>query len=64
MVLGMGFTFDDSGEADDDTPGIPSPIATIGRLIAANPQNTEVIFPYITVRKKRQVSPPIPITAM
>ena len=47
IVLGMGFTFDDSGEADDDTPGIPSPIATRDRLIAENPKNAEVIFPYI-----------------
>jgi hypothetical protein len=47
IVLGMGFTFDDSGEADDDTPGIPSPIATMERLIAANPKSAEVIFPYI-----------------
>ncbi len=47
IVLGMGFTFDDSGPADDDTPGIPSPIATMERLIAENPKNTEVIFPYI-----------------
>jgi len=47
IVLGMGFTFDDSGPADDDTPGIPSPIATMERLIAQNPKNTEVIFPYI-----------------
>jgi hypothetical protein len=47
IVLGMGFTFDDSGEADDDTPGIPSPIATMERLIAECPENTEVIFPYI-----------------
>ena len=46
-VLGMGFTFDDSGEADDDTPGIPSPIATMERLISENPKNAEVIFPYI-----------------
>ncbi|MEN9541385.1 MAG: hypothetical protein RLZZ459_1476, partial [Cyanobacteriota bacterium] len=46
-VLGMGFTFDDSGQADDDTPGIPSPIATMERLIAENPKNAEVIFPYI-----------------
>ena len=46
-VLGMGFTFDDSGPADDDTPGIPSPIATMKRLIAENPKNAEVIFPYI-----------------
>ncbi|MCS5693972.1 BREX-1 system adenine-specific DNA-methyltransferase PglX [Cyanobium sp. FGCU-6] len=47
IVLGMGFTFDDSGEADNDTPGIPSPIATMERLIAENPKNAEVIFPYI-----------------
>ncbi len=46
-VLGMGFTFDDSGPADDDTPGIPSPIATMERLIAENPKNAEVIYPYI-----------------
>jgi len=46
-VLGMGFTFDDSGPADDDTPGIPSPIATMKRLIAENQKNAEVIFPYI-----------------
>ena len=46
-VLGMGFTFDDYGEADDDTPGIPSPIATMERLIEENPKNAEVIFPYI-----------------
>jgi hypothetical protein len=46
-VLGMGFTFDDSGPADEDTPGIPSPIATMERLISENPRNAEVIFPYI-----------------
>lgn len=46
-IYGQGFTFDDSGAADDDTPGIPSPIATMERLIAENPRNTEVIFPYI-----------------
>ncbi len=28
-------------------PGIPSPIATMERLIAENPKNAEVIFPYI-----------------
>jgi hypothetical protein len=46
-VLGMGFTFDDSGLADEDTPGIPLPRATRERLIAENPKNAEVIFPYI-----------------
>jgi hypothetical protein len=47
IVLSMGFTFDDSGLADDETPGIPSPITTMERLIAENPKNAEVIFPYI-----------------
>jgi hypothetical protein len=47
IVLGMGFTFDDSGPADNETPGIPSPIGTMERLIAENPKNAEVIFPYI-----------------
>jgi len=47
IVLGMGFTFDDSGPADEDTPGIPSPIATMERLVSENPKNAEVIFPYI-----------------
>ena len=47
IVLGMGFTFDDSGPADDETPDIPSPISTMERLIAENPKNQEVIFPYL-----------------
>ena len=47
VVLGMGFTFDDSGDADEDTPGIPSPITAMERLIANNPKNSEVILPYI-----------------
>jgi hypothetical protein len=46
-IYGQGFTFDDSGTADEDTPGIPSPIATMKRLITVNPKNREVIFPYI-----------------
>ncbi len=40
IVLGMGFTFDDSNP--DATP-----IAEMHRLIAENPKNAEVIFPYI-----------------
>jgi hypothetical protein len=47
MLYGTGFTFDDSGASDDDTPGIPSPISTMKRLIAANPKNSEVISPCI-----------------
>ena len=41
-VLGMGFTFDDT-----DTKGVASPLAERQRLIAADPQNREAIFPYI-----------------
>ena len=41
IVLGMGFTFDDS-----DTKGIASPLADARRLMA-DPRNREVIFPYI-----------------
>ena len=44
---GQGFAFDDSGQCDDETPGIPLPIATMEHLIAENPKNGEVIFPYI-----------------
>ncbi len=39
-IYGQGFTFDDSN-AD------ATPIAEMHRLIAANPKNQEVIFPYI-----------------
>ena len=39
IVLGMGFTFDDT-----DTKGVASPLAERQRLIAADPQNREGIF--------------------
>ena len=42
IVLGMGFTFDDT-----DTKGVATPVAEMHRLIARNPRNQEVIFPYI-----------------
>ncbi|MCS6840118.1 MAG: hypothetical protein NZ701_04995, partial [Roseiflexus sp.] len=42
IVLGMGFTFDDT-----DTKGVATPLAEMERLIAANPACREVIFPYI-----------------
>ena len=42
IVLGMGFTFDDS-----DTKGVASTIAEMDRLIAKDPRNAERIFPYI-----------------
>ncbi len=42
IVLGMGFTFDDT-----DRKGVATPLSEMNRLIAANPRNREVIFPYI-----------------
>ncbi len=42
IVLGMGFTFDDT-----DTAGVATPLAEMHRLIEENPSNEEVIFPYI-----------------
>jgi len=42
IVLGMGFTFDDT-----DTKGVASSIADMERLIEEDPRNREVIFPYI-----------------
>ncbi len=42
IVLGMGFTFDDT-----DAKGVATPLAEMRRLIEKNPRNREVIFPYI-----------------
>ena len=42
IVLGMGFTFDDT-----DTKGVATSIAEMRRLIETEPCNQEVIFPYI-----------------
>ena len=50
-ILGVGFRFDDSVPADDETPDIPSPIATMERLIAENPKNQEVIFPCLGAKE-------------
>ena len=42
IVLGMGFTFDDT-----DTKGVATPLAEMHRLIAEEPRNRKVILPYI-----------------
>ena len=42
IVLGMGFTFDDT-----DVNTVATPIFEMYRLIEKNPRNREVIFPYI-----------------
>jgi hypothetical protein len=42
IVLGMGFTFDDTDEKE-----IATPVADMQRLLEWEPQNDEVIFPYI-----------------
>ena len=49
IVLGMGFTFDDT-----DKKGIASPIADMDRLIAKDPRNREVIFPYLGGKELNQ----------
>ena len=42
IVLGMGFTFDDT-----DTKGVATPQSEMKRLIEKNPRNAERIFPYL-----------------
>ena len=42
IVLGMGFTFDDT-----DRKGVATPLAEMERLVNENPRNRDVIFPYI-----------------
>jgi hypothetical protein len=42
IVLGMGFTFDDT-----DAKGVATPIADMERILAEHPEYREVIFPYI-----------------
>ena len=42
IVLGMGFTFDDT-----DTKGVATPLAEMRRLVREDPRNADVIFPYI-----------------
>jgi len=43
IILGMGFTFDDSDRNKD----VASPIAEMKRLVQEDPRNQEVIFPFI-----------------
>jgi N-6 DNA Methylase len=42
FLRGMGFTFD-----DDDTNDVVTPINEMKHLVASNPQNQQVIFPFI-----------------
>ncbi len=42
IVLGMGFTFDDT-----DTKGVATSLAEMRRLIQDDPRNADAIFPYI-----------------
>ncbi|WP_437202059.1 Eco57I restriction-modification methylase domain-containing protein [Planctomicrobium sp. SH664] len=42
IVLGMGFTFDDT-----DTKGVATPLSEMERLITQNRRNAERIFPFI-----------------
>ena len=45
-LRGMGFTFDDT-----DTKGVATSLSEMRRLIAKNPRNREVIFPYLGGRE-------------
>ena len=42
IVLGMGFTFDDT-----DRKGVATPLAEMRRLLEDDPHNNDAIFPYI-----------------
>ena len=42
IILGMGFTFDDT-----DKKGVATPLREMQRLVEADPRNQSVIFPYI-----------------
>ena len=42
IVLGMGFTFDDT-----DKKGVASPLAEMRRFVEKDPRNRQAIFPYI-----------------
>ena len=46
IVLGMGFTFDDT-----DTKGVATRLAEMRRLVRENDRNADVIFPYIGGRE-------------
>ena len=46
IVLGPGFTFDDTG-----TKGLATPLAEMRQLVRENPRNADVIFPYIGGRE-------------
>ena len=52
IVLGMGFTFDDT-----DKKGVASPLAEMHRLIERDPRNQEVIFPVHRGARRLNTSP-------
>ena len=58
IVLGMGFTFDDT-----DTKGVASPLAAMRQLIDEDPRNREVILPYIGGQRSTP-APPTSTTGM
>ncbi len=46
-TLGMGFTFTSESSSDGDEVGKPNTIDQMHRLIQADPENAEAIFPYL-----------------
>jgi hypothetical protein len=48
VVLGMGFTFDDSAPgADDNTPGTPSPLQTLRQIARSGAGVDQFVRPYL-----------------
>ena len=46
-VYGQGFTFEDTDDSDETSPGTPAPLATMRRLISATPFAADRVFPYL-----------------
>jgi hypothetical protein len=55
MPYGMGFTFEDSREADHEAPGKPAPLSAMAGLIAQNSASKEVIFPFLGGEELRRL---------
>jgi hypothetical protein len=49
-IYGQGFLFQDSDDADDESPGTPSPLSRMSDLLEDCPYAAHVIFPYLVSR--------------
>jgi len=60
VVVGKGFTFDNTPDADDTTPGTPSPTRIAEELLSTSKLYNEIIKPYMggeELNKSPQVHP-------